>query len=347
MADELNFIDYKPEIVLDKLLRALMEGADEALYPGDERRIFTETLGALIVQLYAAANDAAKQKTLRYARGALLDALGERVSVERIPARPAFTTLRFTLSAPRRNAVVIPAGTKATSDGKLYFQTITAGIIQTGNISTDIPAESTGGGETFNGLPVNTISTIVDLIPYVESVSNTEITHGGNDAEDDEHYRERIRQAPTKYSTAGPVEDYKYWAKSANMDIIEAEVYTPQPGCVTIAPVIADGAGASMDVLDNIYRVCNDKTIRPLTDFLVVRNPEFVEYDISFKCYMRAEDEAIAVSNIEGNNGTIEKYIKWQSAKIVRNVNPDQIRREVLCPNWALYPIGALRIDVI
>lgn len=74
---DLNFIEIKPSEIYETVIGALESGCSEELYPGDERRIFGEALVPLVVALYSSVNDACRQKMLRYARGEVLDALGD------------------------------------------------------------------------------------------------------------------------------------------------------------------------------------------------------------------------------------------------------------------------------
>ena len=223
-----EFITTDSSVILDEILTSLEASVAEPLYPGDERRIFGEALAPLFVAMYNAMNDAARQKMLRYARGEVLDALGERVGVERISPTEAVTTLRFTLLEAVTENVIIPEGTRATSDSTRYFETTGTAVIEAGQLSVDVPAASVGGGTEFNGIPIGAINVIVDSIVYVDSVSNITVTHGGDDEENDDSLRERIRVAPSKLSTAGPVNGYKYWAMSADSSIADVSVKSDQ-----------------------------------------------------------------------------------------------------------------------
>ena len=92
---DINFIETDAKKVSDTVLEELENGANEPLYPGDERRIFGETLAQVVVTIYNTVNDACRQRLLRYARGEVLDALGENRDVTRISPTSATTTLRF------------------------------------------------------------------------------------------------------------------------------------------------------------------------------------------------------------------------------------------------------------
>ena len=155
-----EFITTDASAIYAEIITSLESSVGEPLYPGDERRIFGEALVALVVSLFNSMNDAAKQKMLRYARGSVLDALGERAGVQRIGESPASTTLRFSIEAPLEENVIIPQGTRVTNDSTHYFATVGAAVITAGETSVEVEARSVGGGTEFNGFEPGTITTI-------------------------------------------------------------------------------------------------------------------------------------------------------------------------------------------
>lgn len=159
-----DFITADAADLYRQIITSLEKKTGESLYPGDERRIFGEALVAVFVAMFNAMNDAAQQKMLRYARGEVLDALGERVGVERIPATAATTMLRFSVNAPFTSNIVIPQGTRVTGDSRRYFATVSAAILIAGNTHVDVEAQSTGTGTAYNDISAGVISTIVDPI---------------------------------------------------------------------------------------------------------------------------------------------------------------------------------------
>lgn len=90
----------------------------------------------------------------------------------------------------------------------------------------DVAATAEEGGTDYNNIDEGEISEIVDVsdVPLLDGVTNLTITEGGGDREEDEPYRERIREAENKLSTAGPAKAYKYWALSANSLVTDAVV---------------------------------------------------------------------------------------------------------------------------
>lgn len=228
--DELNFIETSAQEIWDTILDELENEVAEPLYPGDERRIFGEALVQVIVAWYSAVNDACRQKMLMYARGDVLDAIGETRDVERLDPTYATTTLRFSIENALASNLVIPAGVRASNDFEHYFATDATAVLPAGSLYVDVPASATKGGEDYNGIGPNEICRIIDvsLVPLIDAVANLTETTGGGNIEDDDSYRERIREAENKLSTAGPANAYKYWALSANPLVSDAIVVSEQ-----------------------------------------------------------------------------------------------------------------------
>lgn len=231
--EALNLVDVDSSTIYTDVVTGLESEVGEPLYPGDERRIFAEALVAVLVAYASKANDASRQTLLRYARGQVLDAIGERLGVERIAATPATTTVKFTLSATQDHAITIPALTRVTSDGSLYFATDEACAIPSGETVGTVAASCQTAGAAGNGLLAGTLTTLVDLQPYVQTVTNTTVTAGGDDgepytADGDDRLRERIRLAPNALSVAGPEQAYVYWAMSADPGIVDVAAFSDE-----------------------------------------------------------------------------------------------------------------------
>lgn len=215
-------------VIYNDLMDQLESGVGESLYPGDERRIFAEAVSAAFVQLYNKIDDCGRQSMLQYARGEVLDAIGARLGVSRLPGSAASTTIRFSVQEPQEENIVIPKWTKVTADKSVYFATDEAAVIQAGAYNVEVTASATTVGESANGYAAGTLRTLVDLIPYISQVTNLTVSAGGDDGEPytdagDDRFRERIRLAPNKLSTAGPEQGYIYWALTADPSIIDVK----------------------------------------------------------------------------------------------------------------------------
>lgn len=349
MAD-FDFVETDSAKIYTAIIGALMDNCNEALYPGDERRIFGEALVAVFVSLYSEFNDKMQQRTLRYARGTVLDAIGERYGVERLPASAASATFRFSVSEAQTENIIIPAGTRITSDGSVYFATQEAAVLEAGEIYIDLLGVCMEGGEQYNGFAAGTIATLVDLIPYISGVQNTTASTGGDDGEPydedgDERYRERIRLAPATQSTAGPESAYRFFAMSADPNIIDVAVDCPEdePNTVNLYPLMVGGMLPDETTLQKVVDMLADD-VRPMTDKVSVLVPEQVEYEVEIKYYCTKADEATTIQAVEGNGGALDLYNEWQAAALARDINPDQLRRLILAPASGT---GALRVDVV
>lgn len=345
MAD-FDFVETDSAKLYSTVIGSLMDYCDEALYPGDQRRIFGEAMVALFVSLYSEFNDKMKQKTLRYARGNVLDAIGDRYNVVRVAPTSSTATFRFSVSDVQGENIIIIAGTRITADGAVYFSTNETVVLAAGDEYVDVVASCSEGGSAYNGLAVGSIATLVDLIPYVSSASNITATSGGADGEPyteagDESFRERIRLAPAAMSTAGPESAYRYFVMSADPDIIDVAIICPddQPNVVNIYPLMSGGSLPNVSVFSKIRSVL-DNDVRPMTDKVNVIAPTAAAYEVEIKYYTTKDTEASTIEAIEGEGGAIDRYLEWQSSALGQDINPDELR-------YYLRQAGAFRVDVI
>lgn len=349
MAD-FDFVETDSAKIYTAIIGGLMDSCNEPLYPGDERRIFGEGVVQAFVGLMSLFNDAAKQRTLRYARGTVLDAIGERYGVERSAPANASAIFRFTASASQLENIIIPAGTRITADGSVYFSIQETSVLPAGEASVDLLGVCISGGSAYNGYTEGSISTLVDLIPYIASAVNVTATSGGDDGEPydedgDNRYRERIRLSPASLSTAGPESAYRYFALSADPDIVDVAIDCPvdEPNTVNLYPLMVGGELPDEATLQKVLDAMADD-VRPMTDKVQALAPEVVTYSVEIKYFCTKDDEAATIQTIEGDGGAIDKYNEWQTAALGRSINPDQLRRFILAPTEGT---GALRVEVV
>lgn len=332
MAD-INLVNTDASEVYETVLTTLEQGVDEPLYPGDERRIYAEALVLILVHVFESINSAAKQTMLRFASGEVLDAIGERLNVYRIAATKAMTTVRFNVESALDSDVNIPQGTRVTADGVKYFYTTVDAIIKSGALYVDILCEAEQGGEAYNGYAAGTIITLSDVIGYISSISNLDMTHDGDDGEPytetgDNHFRERIQLAPSALS-AGTEESYEYYTKSADSNVIDVAIIQSAAGCVDIYPLMAGGAIPTDEEIEAIQAVVSASDVRAFTDKVTTLAPEQISYDINVTYYVDSTNESDIVQAVEGDDGAIEQYKQWQCAKLGRTINPDTLRKYI------------------
>jgi phage-related baseplate assembly protein len=337
--NDINFVTVDSETIKNKIINDTEKTFGETLSPGDERRIFLLQEVPIIVGLKNDINNTGKQNLLRYATGAVLDEFGNRVNTPRNSADYAITTFRYTLSATRTEDTPIAAGKRATPEGELQFATVSDLVIPAGQLTGDVKAKATKTGKKYNGFIPGQIKNIVDTIPYVASVTNIDTSSGGADIESDDDginvwsgYRERIRQAPSGFSTAGPADAYAYWAKSASSNIKDVVVTFPSGGHVLITVLMSDGQMPLQTILDAVLAACNNRKRRPMTDYVTAAAPTQVTYNIDLTYYISSENQALEASiksAVEGSGGAIETYKAWQCSglgKTIKSINPDELR---------------------
>ena len=308
---DISFIDGK---TVDDVQREMIADFEDYMTRIDGRpvtlgraSVHRAIINAAAVQIYLAmqyVDRAGKQNLLKYAYGDFLDNLALLRGVERTPATAATTTLKFTASAARASAISIPQGTRvASAGGTLYFKTVEYAEIPAGSTTVTVAAVCTEAGAAANSIAAGELTTIVDPVPYVSSVTNTTDAAGGAEVETDDALKERIYLAPGAYSTAGAADAYIYHAKR----------YSAAVG----------------DVVVSANHDAGTVTIRPLTDKVVVAAPANVSYSISLTYYISREDSAQAENIQAAVNTSISQYTAWQRT-IGRDINPSKLTAMVI-----------------
>jgi phage-related baseplate assembly protein len=266
-----------------------------------------------------------KMDTVKYSVGDFLDLLGAfRCGATRNQAAAAVTTIRFTLSAARASVTAIPQGTRIAA-GQLFFETSVYTEIPAGDLTADIPATCMTAGETGNGLAPGELKTLVDPVPYVQSVENTSTSSGGADRESDESFAARIFIAPGKYSTAGSRNGYEYHVQDYSSAIGGVHVSSDQAAeTVDIVFVMADGSLPSAEMISAMSQHMSAETLRPMNDLVTVHAPAEVKYTVSLTYYINQSDNNRAVAIQQAVSAAVDSYVAWQR-KIGRDINPSKL----------------------
>ncbi len=338
---DIQFVDTAADPIVTSIISGYEAISGRTLYPADPVRLFLLSIAQIIIQQRVVINQTAKSELLRYAAGPVLDHLGSFAGASRLPAVAASTTIRFTLSAPQTFAVAIPAGTRVSTSTtpQRNFATIAYGEVAPGALTVDLAAQCTEAGEQGNGLLPGQIKNLVDPIAYISSSANLTESAGGDDVETDDAYRERIRTVPESYSVAGPEGAYRFWAKTASSRIVDVSVSSPSPGQVLIVPLLVGGEIPGTEILDAVNDICNSKTVRPLTDQVIVQAPEEVSYDINLTYWINQDQAARATAIQAAVLAALEAYVLWQKSKLGRPINPSELIRRVMAA-------GAYRVNV-
>jgi len=282
-----EFVANDPQKIEADLIRHLEIISKKTLHPGQIERLYINVL-AYAYSLNLAAIQAACEKMLvRTSSGVFLDYLGDLVGTQRLLAAAAQTRITFTRTAPDPTgapnpaSVMVPAGTLiASADGRVSFATDEA--IDVGVNPVAVTATCTEPGEQGNGWLPDQINAQQSGLPI--TASNITVSAGGADVETDDRYRARIMSAPEAYTNAGSYGAYRHHAMSAHQSIVDVAVYGPAegepPGQVALYPLTESGL-PSEALIAQVAAAVSDERVRPLTDTVLVRAPEVVDYAIS------------------------------------------------------------------
>lgn len=304
-------------------------GKNVSLGQADPFRMIMYACSVVQYQGLQYADRAGKQNFVKYSYGDFLDNLAVIRRITRLEAQPASTTVRFSIASPLASAVSIPEGTRVTNGNELYFATDEYAEILPGSTYVDVSATCTSTGTVGNGFRTGEINILVETLPYITSVQNTEETSGGSDRETDDALAERIYIAPSAFSVAGPEDAYIYWAKTVSPDIKDVKVHSPSPKVVDVRFILNGGELPGEALINKVKETLSAKDKRPLTDFVQVGAPEVVNYDIDITYYIGSSNKAAAPSIQKKVEEAVEIYKTWQNSSIGRDVNPQELISKV------------------
>lgn len=337
--DGLTLEDIRNEVIRDYTEAYKAEtGEAPEIHPGTPERLMLYTIANQSHHLHVYINSAAKMGLLKYSEGEYLDNLGLNRGLTRRPATYATTTLEFTLSDLRTSATGIPGGTRVANDAGQYFATDEYLEIPAGQQTGTVTATAQTAGTTENGILAGTLTTLVDPVPYVASVTNTAATTGGASTEGDDDFTLRIHNSPAGYSVAGPTEAYEYHAKNAIADIGDIIAHSPKPSYVDVVFVMRDGSSPTAEQITAVEEALSDTSIRPVTDRVTAMAPTEQTYNIGLTYYINQSQASNAIAIQTAVLAAIEEFKSWQR-KIGRDITPSKLIQMVM-------QAGAKRVEV-
>lgn len=336
--EDIEFVDFDVEEIEEMMVSYFEKRMDNevTLDEADPRRKILQSVAYIATLALNNIDFTGKQTLLSYAVGDYLDHLGNSKKVGRLPATHAKTTMQFKSDAPSQ--FTIAAGTLVVVND-IYFASDVEVIVSSGETTVEIPFTAVEAGVEANGFLAGQITDLVepDLIPYVYEVQNITKTDGGSEVEDDDAYAERIQLAPESFSVAGPAGAYEFHARKASAKITDVKAVRTNPGEVTVYVLAENGEMPSDELKDAVAVQLDDENVRPLTDLVIVSEPETVEY--SFDVTYQAKDNATAATIEEAANKALQEYFVWQKSKLGRGIDPSELYA-------LLQAVGAKRIVI-
>ena len=236
---EPNFIERNPEKIINEWIALYEEKSGKSLQPAQIERLMINVGAYRESILRVAIQETAKQNLLSYAPLDILEHIGEPLDVRKLLASCAVTTLEFSLETPLDFDYKISKGTEVeTKDGLFVFQTNENAMLLAGEYSVSVKATCQTVGTTANNYSIGSINNLITPLKYITKVENTTISSGGADDEEADNLRERIRQAPEKFSNAGSRGAYRYHTLSAHQSITDVEILSPTANVVKCKGVL-------------------------------------------------------------------------------------------------------------
>lgn len=300
-------------------------GESIVLHDADPEKLRLDTIAYMYYQNLIYLDFIGKQNLLKYSTNWFLDNVGARCGIHRNGPTAATVTIKFTLSSIRESATVIPAGTRCTSGDDVFFEVIEDCEIPPGELSMEVRCTCTEPGEIGNEYAIGEINDMVDVIPYVQSVSNVTESSGGTDDEEDEDFAERVFLKPSTYSTTGIEDAYIYLTKSADGNIGDVRVTSPKPCCVNIYFILKNGELPGDELVSKVYDFLRDKKRKALCDNLTVTAPKVKEFEVDFTYYIDESNRKNASTIQQKVSDAVTAYKKWQCEKIARDINPSKL----------------------
>lgn len=339
---DLTLAEKDPDVVLAEALAQYTALTGVTLAPADPRRLFIQTFVLLLAQQRQLIDFSGKQSLPEYVSDTWIDELAELWGLTRLAAAPSTCTLRFTFSVA--GAYTVLAGVRATNGTNLWAVDVatTSGPAVT---FVDATASCTVTGSATNDVLAGQISTLVDAVPGCSGVVNLGDTISGRDLESLADFRTRLRSAPESTSAAGPRLAYEAAALEASASVADAEVLGPEDGAdmdgappspgevyVYIIQGTRDSAGVltsvvpdpDLGLLTTVDDALSADDVRPLTDYVSVFAPTFVDFDITVTYYISRERQAEVGEIQTAVDAAFEAYKLWQ-IRIGRDINPSNL----------------------
>lgn len=327
---ELHYLTYDPDAIWEEMMLAYVNAGGDVLWPGDEKEMLLRSVQADLVQVFAAVDNALRMQTLRYAVGEYLDIIGEQRGCARIQASAAKAQVTITTNATGRSDS-LPAGTAMTSDGEVFYL-LKEALPLTGyaqSLIAEVEADRTGS--RGNALAAGAQMQLAVSNAAIASIVVSTDAAGGNEAEDDDTYRARIREYGLASVTTGPARQYESAAKNVSSEILDARALNLGAGEVGVYVILASDTGAAA-LLQQVEDALSSADTRPLTDHVSVYRATDVPYTlkVKYRCEnSRDTRDAIAAA--------VTAYKEWQDNSIGRAFNPDYLMADI-------YRAGATRV---
>lgn len=120
---------------------------------------------------------------------------------------------------------------------------------------------------------------------------------------------------------------------------IDYTVEQEKAGYVYIYALMDNGTIAGDTIKSAIYAACNDDSVRPLTDYVSVEDPEIINYDVRIKYFIPSDSELSSTNIANAVSNAVDEYVAWQCQRLGRDINPSYL-------NYLLMKTGIKRVEI-
>lgn len=336
---EPNFINRDPDTITKEWIESYEEKSGKVLQPAQIERLMIDIGAYRETVLRMKIQETAKQNLLSYAPLEILEHIGEPLGVSKLLANCSTTTLKFSVDEPLDFDFKIESGCEVeTKDGLFIFQTTETVTLKAGETSINTSAICKTPGSASNNYALGSINNLITPLNYISTVENTTVTTGGADDEDADSLRERIRQAPEKFSNAGSRGAYRYHTLSAHQSVTDVAINSPSPGVVNIYPLTKDG-NPTDEIIKIIQDYLSDDKVRPLTDCVVVLSPEKISFSIKAKILLYKDADETSVMK------TIDSKMQEYKMQLSKKLGKDVIQTQIISILNSVYGVFKVEIE--
>ncbi len=336
---EPNFINRDPDTITKEWVELYEQKSGKILQPAQIERLMIDVGAYRETVLRMKIQETAKKNLLSYAPLDILEHIGEPLGVRKLLANCSITTLKFSVDEPLDFDFKISSGCEVESkDGLVIFQTTEDIILKAGQLSVSAEAICETPGIVGNNYIIGSINNLITPLSYISTVENITISSGGADDEAADQLRERIRQAPEKFSNAGSKGAYRYHTLSAHQFVTDVSITSPSPGVVNIYLLTKDGK-ATDEIIEIVQKYLSDDKVRPLTDWVKVYSSEQVDFSVKAKIILYKDSDLQSVVK------TIDAKMKEYKVSLSEKLGKDVVKTQIITLLNSVY--GVFKIDLI
>lgn len=323
----LNLIDWENDEILESAIEAFENESGEQLFAGDERLWLINTFMYIADVTAGEINHMANNNLIMHCDENVLMMKAEERYIEREPAKKAAVHVKFTLAGAGEN-ITIPKGTRATAEGELFFELTEDVSVAAGQTTATAIMYAVEDGKAYNNIEAGKITILVDTIPYVTHVVNTDASDGGRDIEDLERFRLRVLRATRQYNTTGAEDAYIENAKDADATIIDVKATNDGPE-IHIYVLCENGTIPGENILNEVEKLLKSRNKKALVDRLYVEAATTKNYTINLSFKIAQSDYNRASEIQEKVSNAVQKFVSDMQSKMNVDINPEILRKYV------------------